>query len=61
MPLQFQWSYREVLKIGTSQILNKEISGIAIGSALHYQKISIKEIKNKISQLGFDVRLWKKQ
>ena len=44
-------------KLEHLQILNKEISGIAIGSALHYQKISIEEIKNKISQLGFDVRL----
>ena len=44
-------------KLAHLDILTDDISGIAIGSALHYKKISIDEIKNKISHLGFDVRL----
>ena len=44
-------------KLSDLDNLNKNISGIAIGSALHYKKVSINEIKNKISELGFKVRL----
>ena len=44
-------------KLEHLESLNKEVSGIAIGSALHYKKLSIQDIKNKISELGFDVRL----
>tara|TARA_B100001093_G_scaffold295489_1_gene281800 strand:+ start:8698 stop:9441 length:744 start_codon:yes stop_codon:yes gene_type:complete len=44
-------------KLSDLDNLNQDLSGIAIGSALHYKKVSINEIKNKISELGFKVRL----
>ena len=36
--------------------LNKKVSAIAIGSSLHYEKISIKEIKLKLEELGYETR-----
>ncbi len=37
-------------------ILNKKVSAIAIGSSLHYKKTSIKEIKSKLEELGYETR-----
>mgnify|MGYP001391498377 CR=1 FL=1 len=36
--------------------LNKKVSAIAIGSSLHYEKITIKEIKSKLEELGYETR-----
>ena len=37
--------------------LDKSISGILIGSALHYKKVEIHSIKKKLADLGFEVRI----
>tara|TARA_B100000035_G_scaffold84000_3_gene70578 strand:- start:17516 stop:18259 length:744 start_codon:yes stop_codon:yes gene_type:complete len=37
--------------------LNNEISGIAIGSAFHYKKVSVSDVKNRLIEMGFEVRL----
>jgi cyclase len=34
-----------------------EISAVAVANSLHYEKISIKEIKAEIASLGFKVRI----
>jgi len=38
------------------EVLNNEVAGIAIGSSLHYKKITVSEIKEKLVSLGFDTR-----
>ena len=38
------------------EVLSNEIAGVAIGSSLHYKKITIPEIKEKLLSLGFDTR-----
>jgi len=36
--------------------ISKDLSGIAIGSSLHYGTISIPQIKSKMKNLGFEIR-----
>jgi imidazole glycerol phosphate synthase subunit HisF len=40
-----------------SPVLKAGVDGIAIADALHYNKFSIIEIKKKILELGYDVRI----
>jgi len=36
--------------------LDKSISGILVGSALHYKKLTISSIKEHLSKLNFEIR-----
>ena len=50
-----------VLSGGFGQIkhlekLSKKLSGIAIGSSLHYGKVGISEIKDKLKTMNYEVR-----
>ena len=37
--------------------LNKSVSGILIGSALHYEKLTLNSIKGYLKKLNFDIRV----
>ena len=37
--------------------LNKSVSGILIGSALHYEKLTLNSIKSYLKKLNFDIRV----
>ncbi len=54
VPFIFGGGYSPLEDLGP--LLDHEVNGIVIGSALHYDKVNIKEIKDKLSEIGIDIR-----